>query len=379
MTSKRTKRGFGSVERLASGRYRVRYTGPDGLRRSARMTYTSKASADKELTRILLAIESGLWHIDESPQGGDLDPRNMTLSDLARHWREQRVTAQGRQLSPRTLAEYERLIESTLFIFRNRPIRSITRQAIESWRAPEIHRAPNQTTKAYKHLKTLMTFAHKRSWILSNPCDLERATNYSPATRPVIPTLAQVELMLAESPEPLKAILALASWGGLRKGEIFELRRKDIEIIKGRTKADTLVWVHVRRGVVWQERRAIVRQPKSEKGKRAVPLPPRVTEILLAHLRGMSLDPEALLFERRPGSNEHWLESQLRPHWEAIRALAGFEGRFHSLRAFGATEFGKTGATAQEIMDRFGHKNIETAMLYQRSTGREADLVRLLG
>lgn len=379
MSAKRTKRGFGSIETLKSGRYRVKFTAPDGVRRSAFMTFSTRAQAEKELSRILNAIESGTWHADETPQAGDLDPKTMTLSQLAEHWRAQRVTAQGRPLSPNTLNEYERLIESTLARFKNRPIRQITRQHIEAWRAPEIKRAPNQTTKAYKHLKTLMTFAEKRKWVASNPCDLERATNYSPTSKPVIPTRAQVDLMLSEATGPLKAIIALASWGGLRKGEIFELRRKDLEITKGATKAETLVWVHVRRGVIWENRQAVVRQPKSEKGKRVVPLPPRVTEIMLEHLKGVSLDPEGLLFERKPGTNEHWRESQIRPLWENLRALAGFEGRFHSLRAFGATQFGLTGATAQEIMDRFGHKNIETAMLYQRSTGREADLVRLLG
>jgi integrase len=303
----------------------------------------------------------------------------MTLKQLADHWRAQRVTAQGRQLSPRTLNEYQRLIESTLAKFKDRPIRQITRQQIEAWRAPEIVRAANQTTKAYKHLKTLMTFAQKRAWVAVNPCDLERATNYTPASKPPIPSMDQVELMLAEANGPLKAIIALASWGGLRRGEIFELRRKDLEIIKGKPGEQTLVLVQVRRAVIWENREAIVRQPKSEQGKRAVILPPRVTQIILDHYKTISLDPEALLFERSPGTNVHWKEGQLRPLWQNLRALAGFTGRFHSLRAFAATQFGLTGATAQEIMDRFGHKDLKTSMLYQRPTGREADLVRLLG
>jgi integrase len=277
------------------------------------------------------------------------------------------------------LNEYQRLIESTLARFKDRPIRQITRQQVEAWRATEINRVRNQTTKAYKHLKTLMTFAQKRAWITSNPCDLERATNYTPASKPPIPSMDQVELMLAEATGPLKAIIALASWGGLRRGEILELRRKDLEILKGKPGQKPLVIVHVRRAVIWENREAVVRQPKSEQGKRAVTLPPRVTDIILDHRKTIGLDPEALLFERRLGTNLHWREGQLRTDWEDLRALAGFTGRFHSLRAFAATQFGLTEATAQEIMDRFGHKDLKTSMLYQRSTGREADLVRLLG
>jgi hypothetical protein len=34
-----------------------------------------------------------------------------------------------------------------------------------------------------------------------------------------------------------------------------------------------------------------------------------------------------------------------------------------------------TGATLREIMDRLGHNNYKTAMLYQRNSGRELELV----
>lgn len=379
MSAPRRKQAFGTIEKLPSGNFRVRYTGPDGVRYKATKTFSKRQFAETELRRLLTEIDTGKWQATRTLEAGDIDPKTLTLKELADLWRAQRVTAQGQALSPRTLNEYQRLIESTLAKFKDRPIREITQDKIEAWRAPEIKRAANQTTKAYKHLKTLMTFAHKRNWIAVNPCDLERATNYTPATKPPIPSKDQVELMLAEATGSLKAIVALASWGGLRKGEILELRRKDLEILKGKPGEQPLVLVHVRRAVIWENREAIVRPPKTAQSKRAVTLPPRVTNIILDHYKTISLDPEALLFERQLGTNVHWREGQLRTHWQNLRALAGFTGRFHSLRAFAATQFGLTEATAQEIMDRFGHKDIKTAMLYQRSTGREADLVRLLG
>ncbi len=40
------KRARGSLRRLPSGNWQVRYTGPDGLRRSARQTYSTKADED---------------------------------------------------------------------------------------------------------------------------------------------------------------------------------------------------------------------------------------------------------------------------------------------------------------------------------------------
>lgn len=369
------KRGLGSIRKLPSGRYQVRYTDPNGVRRTARTTFKAKSQAEFELTRIRGAVEAGTWHVDETPQAGDLDPKTITLTQLASHWRSQQVNAKGQALSPNTLREYERLINKTLGKLASKPVRSISRQQIEAWRAPEIKRAPNQTSKAYKHLKTLMTWAHKRHWIASNPCDIERASAYTPS-EPEAPDTKQVQIMLDNSPPPFDTVIALAAFGGLRKGEILELRRKDIETVKDG--AETWIRVSVSRGVIWDQGKAIVRKPKTEAGIRSVLLPLAVSNLVIGHLKQVRLDPEALLFPRTEIGNEHMGEYQINPNWRKVRALAGFTGRFHSLRTFAATEFAKLNPTNQELMERFGHRDIKTAMRYQRTTGRDAELLRRL-
>jgi hypothetical protein len=105
-------------------------------------------------------------------------------------------------------------------------------------------------------------------------------------------------------------------------------------------------------------------------------MPLETTEDILKHLKSISISPEALLFPRKSGSEDHWGEYQIKPLWEKARAIAGFKGRFHSLRAYASTEFAKLNPTDRELMERFGHRNIITAQKYQRTTGREADLLR---
>ena len=377
MSELRTKRGQGSIRKLQSGRYQVRFTDPNGVRRSAKITFSKKFLAEAELQRVRGAIEAGTWHVDETASPGDLDPKTLTLVELGAYWRAQRVNSRGQQLSPNTLGEYERLITSTLAQFTDKPIRQITRQQIETWRAPEIKRAPNQTVKAYKHLKSLLDFAEKRHWIAKSPCDIERGTSYAPDEKPNVPSSEQVGIMLDSSNGAFKAVLALAILGGLRKGEILELRRKDLETVL----VDGEKWfeVNVARGVIWERAKAIVRQPKTQTGIRRVLLPPTANAILTAHLKTVGISPNSLLFTRNAALNEHWGEFQINPEWRRVRQIAGYAGRFHSLRAFAATEFAKTGATTQELMDRFGHKDVLTAMRYQRSTGREAQLLQRLG
>jgi integrase len=183
--------------------------------------------------------------------------------------------------------------------------------------------------------------------------------------------------MLDSATDQFKIILALAAFGGLRKGEILELRRKDLEISEDN--GERWVRVSVARGVVWDGSLAIVRKPKSDAGVRSLLLPLSISELIIGHLRTIAIDPNALLFARRTGSNEHWGKYEINPLWRNIRAQAGYVGRFHSLRTYAATEFAKLNPTNQELMDRFGHRDIKTAMRYQRSTGRDAELLRKLG
>jgi integrase len=370
-----SRRGVGSIRKLPSGKYQVRFTDPFGIRRTARTTFQTKSLAEFELTRIRGAIENGTWHIDETPQAGDLDPRTIKLKELAAHWRAQQVSSKGFPLSPNTLSEYQRLIERVLIDFADKPIRSITRQQIEKWRAPELKRAPNQTVKAYKHLKTLMTWAHKRNWISFNPCDIERGSAYTPSEPPA-PTKDQVRIMVEGTEGAFQAILALAAFGGLRKGEILELRRKDLDIIQ--EQGERWVRVSVGRGVIWNNGIPIVRKPKTDAGIRSLLLPLGASELLIKYLTQVPIDPEALLFARSSGPNEHYGEWDINPKWRKAKALSGYKGRFHSLRTYAATEFAKANPTSRELMDRFGHRDIKTAMRYQRVTGRESELLRKL-
>lgn len=367
-----TRRILGTIEKRENGRFRLRYTDPNGRRVTAG-TYTSRQAAEVELSRIVWSIESGDYSKRAATQIGDLDSKTATLRQLAEYWRTTK-TRNGQPLAITTLREYERLVVNVLASFADTPVRLITAGQIEKWWGPEHLRAPNQAAKAYKHLKTLMAFAVKRNWIRESPCVIEGATSYRPAMRPEVPTAEQVEIMLRESSEPFDVVVALAAWGGLRKGEIFELRRRDLSFIE--SEGETFALVQIERAVTWDKRQAITKVPKTEGSIRAVTLPAFLTEMFKRHLATVAAFPDALLFERRPGTNEQWSGYQLRPEWERVRAVAGFKGSFHSLRSYALTEFAQLNPTLFELMVRGGHRNVKTAMGYQRATGREIELLR---
>jgi integrase len=377
MTSKSGKRGLGTIRVLASGRYQLRYTDPNGRQKSGG-TFGTKTAAERALANISQAIDNGTYRERQGVYEGDIDPRTLTLVDLGTYWRKLRRNRRGQPLSPNTLAEYERLVAVVLEPLSNRPVREITTGQVAKWWEPESRRAPRQANAAYKHLNTLMKYAVKNHWLQENPCDIEGANVYVADQQPDVPTLEQVEIIEQVTAEPYRTAFALAAWGGLRKGEILELRRKDIERVKDDA-GQTWLIVNISRGVVWDNREPQVRIPKTAGSIRKVTLPQRVNEIVTRHLASIPLQPDALLFSSDPQGKTHWAEWRINKPWERSRALAGYAGSFHSLRAFAATQYGLQGATVAELMDRLGHRNVKTAMRYQRTTGREMNLLTGMG
>ncbi|KAA8939227.1 N-terminal phage integrase SAM-like domain-containing protein, partial [Mycobacterium sp.] len=93
-----SRRRFGSIRRLPSGRWQARYTGPGGTRRKAPDTFAAKLHAEAWLADEARKIDAGLWN--PLPRAGRGAP---TLGEYFELW------LAGRQLRPRTRYLYESL------------------------------------------------------------------------------------------------------------------------------------------------------------------------------------------------------------------------------------------------------------------------------
>ena len=78
-------------------------------------------------------------------------------------------------------------------------------------------------------------------------------------------------------PERYRLMVLLASWCGLRFGELAELRRSDVDAKAG--------VVHVRRGMVRTTSGRQVKGPKSDAGRRDVAIPPHLLPAVKDHLK----------------------------------------------------------------------------------------------
>jgi hypothetical protein len=96
-------RSYGNIRKLPSGRYQIRYVDPNGINRTGRVTFTTKALANKEIENIRISIEKGTWSVDYQTQEGEENLKVMTLEQLAQRWRAQ-ATKGGRPLAPTEIA-----------------------------------------------------------------------------------------------------------------------------------------------------------------------------------------------------------------------------------------------------------------------------------
>jgi hypothetical protein len=100
MANREGHRRFGNVRKRDSGRYQIRYPGPDGRIRTGTETYARKSDAERALVLIEAQIASGEWT--------DPDRGKVKLADYAAAWITQRP-----KLRPRTIDLYRSCSRST--------------------------------------------------------------------------------------------------------------------------------------------------------------------------------------------------------------------------------------------------------------------------
>jgi integrase len=367
---------YDRIRKLPSGKWQVRYTDPKTGQRVSGGTFRNKSDAEKRDREIQTLLDNGIDpKLDAGNKREQAKIQAITFRDLAEELRETKLNRYGRPLSYATQRGYISYVN--LAEFADKPIKQITSQDIAKFYASETKRAPNQASKAYSWFKTVFKYAIKRKLITDQPCDIEGAGNYTPAKQTEVPTLEQVRIMYESAQGDLLAILALSAGGGLRKGEILELRKENIQVEK--KDGESVVFIDIKQALTWVNGVPTSSPTKTPGSVRRIPLHKADGEIILDYVKSIpAINKDALLFVTDRALNTPYAQHRIDRNWRKLREIAGYGGHFHSLRAFSATEFGKTGATTIEIMERYGHRNIKTAMRYQRSTGREVELLARL-
>jgi integrase len=361
-----SKRGFGEIQRLSSGRYRARYRGPDLKRHSAPYTFDTKLDAEAWLVderRLLVTTDWTPPAIRALPPEVDTQ---LLFGVYAETWLEERP------VRPRTYDTYRKVLDRQLLpAFGDTPLTAITAERIRTWHARLGPSRPTIRSHAYSLLRTILGTAVHDGLLAANPCHIRGAGNVKRAHKVEPATLEELEIIVSHLPDRYRLMALFGAWCALRYGELTELRRKDINQSAG--------VVQVRRAVVLSRGEFIVGRPKTEAGVRDVAIPPHLMPEVRRHLREhVGRQQDALLFPARHGGHMA-VASLYRVYYPAREAAGRPDLRWHDLRHTGAVLAAQTGATLAELMGRLGHSTPGAALIYQhRAAGRDHEIARRL-
>lgn len=343
-----SRRHFGSVRKLPSGRFQARYKGPDGRERTAPDTFKNKTDAGRWLTKLEDSILAGEW----------IDPAIQQAATVESAWLRH-MNVRGKPLADSTRKDYEGYLNRWI---RSHPLGSmkladVRPATINDWLADwrKDHPTNQQIPKTYRVLHAAFEKAVSEGVIRDNPCKAKGAGAEHHPERPLPPAEAPWRIADAMRPK-YRALVLMGAFSALRWGELARLRRGDV------LDAGT---------------RVLVRKSKSAAGEgRIVTLPSFLVNELRRHmLAHVAADPDALVFTSPRGyalNHSNFSSDEWRP---TLDKLGYPDMKFHDLRHFAGTTAAQAGATVKEVMKMLGHSTPRAAMIYQHAAEDRANVI----
>lgn len=371
-----TRRQFGSVRKLPSGRFQARFTHPVlGEIFKAPRTFSTKGDAEGWLSTEQRSIELGTWVSPaEQEKAAEVEAErdSLTVKVLCDRWLSAKYLKRSTAQSHRSKLNL-RVLNTALA---DEPIATVDRARIVSWWSEVQERWPdtaNTNAAAYKRLHTAFQYAIDELEVLTeNPVRIKGAGKPPrPETRdrPLI-TLAEAELLADNMSDRLQVPMQLLLWCGLRIGELLELRRKDLHGLAG----DGTVTLRIRRTAQRMEDPKTKKQvmvpfdtPKTEAGNRDIDVPADVAAKLREHCRDyVAADAEALIVTTRTGAQ--MMDTTWRSRMTSAKEAAGrTDVTPHDCRRFYGTMLVTNGVDFESARLLMGHETVEQLMEYQRA------------
>lgn len=370
MPTKRTRRSFGSISRLPSGRYRARYTGPDLAWHNAPHTYGSKVDAEG-----WLAAERRLIDLDQWTPPKERSKRRETSSRTVADAVADYISA--RDVRPGTVRNYNSVLKHRIVPYLgSTPVGKLTKSDVRSWVTRIRKEHPDtrsRNSQAYSLLASTMKREVEEGTVESSPCQVPQARRAPKPERVPLLTRNEYREILVNISDRYRLMTEVVAGCALRIGEATELRVSDVRVVSS---DPLIVTVSISRTISWLVGGPVVGRPKSEAGIRTVAVPPHIAGRLNRHVtkRRRVDGKDALLFLNREGQ-----QVRATKYREVFVRAATKAGRPdvspHDLRHYGAVQAAHAGATVRELMDRLGHETPDMAVHYQHTAqGRDAEI-----
>jgi integrase len=320
--------------RLKGGarRYRARWEGPDGRDRSR--TFPVKRDAERfvlELHR--QAALGGLYQAPTQPLSEFLDGWLVRYERRVRQSSADRVRDVLPHLSP----------------FRRTTLDALRPADVEDHISALSERAPRQAELALRVLKQVLSDAKVRGLTVNEALLRIRAPRHEPREMRFL-SWAEVDLLASNTIEPYGNLVRLAALTGLRQGELFALRDRNVDL-GGRT-------LTVEAGVYAGQLVPV----KTRAGRRRVDLAEAAISALRCQLVARRPSRFGLVFPSPQGEILNDDNFRHRVFAPAVRRSGLAPLRFHDLRHTYATLMVAAGAHAKNLQAQMGHASIRVTL-----------------
>jgi integrase len=336
-------------------RYTAAYRDRPGRVRSAG-TFPSRREAERAARRAVGKVEDGTW-ID--PAAG-----RITFRDYV-----ERVWWPSRQLEVSTRAGYRSYLDKHFLpFFGPLAMADIVASTVQAWVTKAIDEglSPRSVVKYHVMLHGVFKRAVRDRVMAYNPC-AETELPKVVAKKTHIPTPQEFQRLLEFIPSRFLPLVLTEIETGLRWGELIALRPRHVDFLRRTiTVEETIVEVS-RKNSPTGERYVIKPYPKDDES-RVIGVRPRLLDVLATHIQRLKLGRDDLLFSstERVGGTPLSRNTFRTRYWQPAVAKAGLAVpvRVHDLRHAHASWLLAGGADLKTVMDRLGHRQIQTTQKY---------------
>ena len=346
-------KGYVGLDRLPNGKVRARYRA-NGKLHGRVFGRDAEKEASAWRVQMLAEVASGT-HVSAT------DGRKL-FEDFANErieaWRKHRETT-------RVQVESHMRNHVTPY-FGDREIGSIRYGDVEAWVA---HRsevlAPSTLHVVFAWVRRIFADAVRLQVIRVSPCDDIELPAIEDNEVQAIP-LASIDALASGMPAELAATVLVATWSGLRQGEILGLRRDRLDLMgrkgaDGKRKPPSIFVAEQLQTFVGGPKLV---PPKTAKSKRRVPIPKQLVAALAAHLAAFPAEPDGLIFTT---NGKPITRSVFGNAWREAVKTAGLPkgSHFHALRHTYATTLIEGGESVTAVSRLLGHASAnETLTTY---------------
>ncbi|HUV75697.1 MAG TPA: tyrosine-type recombinase/integrase [Dehalococcoidales bacterium] len=301
--------------------------------------------------------------------GAYMKPGKTTIADYLDRWLTDYVKP---NLAPRTAEGYAQIIQSYLIpALGNIPLSQLRPEHLQKYYSMKLttgrcHGPGGLSAQTVRHHHTALHKALQTAveWglVTRNPADAVKPPHTKRPEMQIWNEDEVIRFLEAAKATPYYALFYLLLFTGMRRSEVLALRWQDIDFIYSQIYV-TRSLHHLKDGSY------VFTQPKSERSRRTIALPPSAYLVLKEHWEAK--EAEALLLGQTLADNDLVfcnLGKPLRPDtitraWPILAARAGVVViRLHDARHTHASIMLKQGIHPKIVQERLGHSSIQITL-----------------